>query len=698
LKHKAQEAAELAQVREAALTQLNSESVCEGDRAGNDTQPALVDREKRIVELSFSSEHPYAREYGLEILDHSPGAFDMTFLNSGSAPFMVAPKGNGLHDGAVQIGSVMKASARVDSDRKGRAKVKISRSPMGDAFLNDVEDDVAVNISFGYRASQPAVTKDKATGVATVRWMKTNPREITRVPLAADNTVGIGRGQAVGDETAGGTMSPDSCPTCKGKAADMAQCSTCKGSGKKATTQGREDAANSKTEVKTLTMTAEEQRATETARMDDIMALGVRFKNETLATRCALENKSVDETRALILTAFAADQAAKAIVETREEAGAKKDEGNIVIYSSLKSFTGSRQEAGLKAYRFAKWFLAGPLGHMEGSRAVESAKTYCKDQGISLVRSQTEGEETAGGILVPHEFTNDMIDLKEKYGVFRPNVRVVPMASETKSMPRRKSGLTAYVIGEGKGAAESKKGWDRVSLSAKKIGCLARYSSELAEDGLVSIGDDLASEMAYAFVHFEDVVGFTGDGSLDMMRVTGVVPALQALADTDTSPSNIEASGNTWDEFEIAEFLAAIGRLPEYAEQGSVKWYCSKVFWATVIQRIKFGLGGALVPDVEGPGKKSFLGYPVEVSQVLPRTAANGKVACFIGNLPLAAMLGDRRRATIATSEHVHFEDEEFLIRGTERFDINVHNVQGTPAETAAGIAGPLVSITAQDS
>lgn len=633
-------------------SQQRSEALPSGRKA--------VDRDKRVVEMSFLSEAPYARSYGVEILDHSPGSVDLAWLNSGRAPFMVAPNGDGSggHKGAIQIGSIVANSARVDADRKTRAQVKIQRSEMGDVFLNDYDDDIAINISSGYRQGKPAITR-MADGSATVRWMHVEPREITRVPLPADETVGMDRAS---DDKAGLT----------------------------------EDELNS-SEVKPLTL--EEQRAAEAAatraaelqRLDDITALGTRFKMEAVATRCALEGKSVDETRTALLAELNTKQEDAGTVtdDATRAAGKKKvDEPLITIHQSVQSFTGTRDEAARKAYRFAQWFVASALGTREGS-VVERAKLYCKDQGITIVRAQTEGEDSAGGFLVPHEFNNEMIDLREKNSVFRRNVRIVPMASDTRSQPRRKGGLTAYVIGEGKGATESKKNWDRVGLSAKKIGCLARYSSEIAEDAMVSIGDDLASEIAYAFGQFEDLVGFTGDGGVDHARIVGAITALQNLV---SAAGVVSATGNTWDEFELIDFLTVVGKLPEFAETSNVKWYCSKIFWATVMARVQLEANGNNRGDIANGGIKTFLGYPVEVSQNFPKTATNDKIMCLFGDLRLAAMMGDRRRTTIRTSEHVHFEEEEIAIAGSERFDINVHDIGDTTN------AGPLLGLKCKSS
>src|ERR1051326_4061608 len=154
-----------------------------------------VDRETRVVELSFLSEAPVARSYGVEILDHSPSSVDLDWLNSGNAPFMIAPfsSGSNPHDRSVQAGSVVAGSAKVGPDKKTRAVVRISRSPEGDAFLNDYDDNIAINISADYRQGKPQITRG-SDGVATVRWMHVEPRGITRVPFPADETVGIGRG------------------------------------------------------------------------------------------------------------------------------------------------------------------------------------------------------------------------------------------------------------------------------------------------------------------------------------------------------------------------------------------------------------------------------------------------------------------------------------------------------------------------
>ena len=98
--------------------------------------------------------------------------------------------------------------------------------------------------------------------------------------------------------------------------------------------------------------------------------------------------------------------------------------------------------------------------------------------------------------------------------------------------------------------------------------------------------------------------------------------------------------------------------------------------------------GGNRVADISGPAmEKSFLGYPVTVSQVMPKVSAINQICCLFGNLRLARAgrsphddHPDERHALNA------FEQDEVVIRGTERFDIVVHDVGNN-----AGTAGPIV-------
>jgi HK97 family phage major capsid protein len=57
------------------------------------------------------------------------------------------------------------------------------------------------------------------------------------------------------------------------------------------------------------------------------------------------------------------------------------------------------------------------------------------------------------------------------------------------------------------------------------------------------------------------------------------------------------------------------------------------------------------------------------------------------GDLSLAATMGERRGVTVKTTQDRYLEFDQIGIRGTERFDINVHDLGNS------NIAGPIVGL-----
>jgi HK97 family phage major capsid protein len=341
----------------------------------------------------------------------------------------------------------------------------------------------------------------------------------------------------------------------------------------------------------------------------------------------------------------------------------------------LSTIFPDKREAQAVAYRLGMFALAAMGG--------ERARKYCKDHGIAITKfqgdiqaaSHTEGINEDGGFLVPEEFEHAMVDLREQFGIFRSYARNSPMAGDTKSRPRRAQGLTAYFVGETEAAAESKMGWDRVNLTAKKLMVLTKFSSELGEDSIIDLGDTLAGEMAYAFAKKEDQCGFIGTGTSTYGGIVGITQRLLDVYTTSGGVGLILGAGNLFSELTLANFNSVAGALPEYAETNNVAWYCHKVFFETVMVRLMMAAGGVTMAEIATGARRQFMGYPVRVSQIMPKTDANGQVPVIFGDLGLSSDFGDRRSTTVAFSVHSEFDTDEIGARGTERFDISNHSV-----------------------
>lgn len=148
-----------------------------------------VEGEERTFELSFSSEEPYSRWFGMEILDHTDGCVDLDRINSIGCLLY-------NHNRDKVVGKVLKAWK--DQNRCS-AKVQFDDDEESDVIYKKVKSGTLKGVSVGYRVDtweEVMPGKKSADGRfigpcnIAKRWM---PYEISIVSVPADSTVGVGR-------------------------------------------------------------------------------------------------------------------------------------------------------------------------------------------------------------------------------------------------------------------------------------------------------------------------------------------------------------------------------------------------------------------------------------------------------------------------------------------------------------------------
>jgi HK97 family phage major capsid protein len=359
---------------------------------------------------------------------------------------------------------------------------------------------------------------------------------------------------------------------------------------------------------------------------------------------------------------------------------------------TLTSFTRERfgDDHEKRAYRFGRAIFAH-LGHALSQR-------WCHDHGIEI-RVHTEAVNWQGGVLVLDQFDNDLIRLVEEYGVFRRLARNVPMTSDVMVRDRRTGGLTAYAVGEDDAGTESTMSFDQITLVAKKWMVLATMSSELNEDAIISMADQLMTEIAYAFAKKEDDCGFLGDGTSTYHGITGVIKAFQNLTATFANIAGmVVGAGADLSEITLANLNDVVGKLPSYADGApGTSWFCHKFVYNTVLQRLAYAAGGNATGDIMSGTAPTFMGYPVTFVQSMTKVDAVSQIPIILGNLAMAADFGDRRGTTVSFSDVAYvnsksmFERDSIAVKATTRYDINVHDVGNQTATAADKQAGPLV-------
>lgn len=149
---------------------------------------AMEDENARRFVLSFSSETPYTRWFGPEILDHSEGAVDLSRLNEiGVLLFN--------HDTDQVCGRILRAWIE---ERRGMAEVEFDTDEAAEVIRQKVAAGTLKAVSVRYSVSRwetiepGATSKDGFTGPCDIarEWM---PLEVSIVSVPADATVGVGR-------------------------------------------------------------------------------------------------------------------------------------------------------------------------------------------------------------------------------------------------------------------------------------------------------------------------------------------------------------------------------------------------------------------------------------------------------------------------------------------------------------------------
>ena len=150
---------------------------------------ASEDEDSRKFVLSFSSEEPYERWYGVEILDHSEGAVDLTRLKEiGVVLFN--------HDRDVVLGKILRVWLE---ESRACAEIEFDTDDDSEKVYQKVKSGTLKGVSVGYQINCLEEVRANTTSAdgkfegpcfVANKWM---PYEISIVSVPADATVGVGR-------------------------------------------------------------------------------------------------------------------------------------------------------------------------------------------------------------------------------------------------------------------------------------------------------------------------------------------------------------------------------------------------------------------------------------------------------------------------------------------------------------------------
>lgn len=268
-----------------------------------------VDEETRTVRLSFSSEYPAERWFGIEILSHDPEDVNLSRLRNGAALLRE-------HFSDEQIGVIERAWL---DGRKGRAVVRFAKTPLAEKEFQMVVDEIRRKVSVGYQVTGIVDETENEDGVPVYRvaW---EPLEISIVSIPLDDTVGVGRKKSTGMSAAMGAA----------------------GNGK---TKGREsgmeltkDTAPAVEPVVDVDKVTNEAREAERKRVAELLDIGRQFPEmEELARQFIDNGGSVDEFRKAAFERLKSKGVVREAPRVSEPGLTEKDLANYSIFRALKA-------------------------------------------------------------------------------------------------------------------------------------------------------------------------------------------------------------------------------------------------------------------------------------------------------------------------------------------------------------------------
>lgn len=513
----------------------------------------------RTIELAISSEAPYERWFGIEILSHDASAVDLSRLADNAHPLLLN------HCTEDQIGVLF--NPLIGEDRVLRCKAKFSRSADAEEIFVDVQDGIRQLVSVGYFVDEivemapPPVSDDigdmtkwspvrtltgdqfqremrehhgdtfarhgqataRANGDEPTTFLVTRwtPFEASIVPIPADPTVGIGR-----------TTGVETLPTQSAKDQE----------------QQPKPAPIAAPRIVTEKKTMEQKSPAELEieRRDALQAIGQQYAKylgpNDLAD--AIRNgRSVDAFKDFIIER----------IQTKHT-----DTSQIHIGLTPKEIRRYSLGNAIRAATLSDWSQAG--FERECSEAV--AKIMGRSpEGFYIpseaFRDFNVGTATESGNLVPTDLRTDLfVDvLRHKLVLGQLGVRIISGLTSSVDMPRKSTASTIGTVTEIGSATESAPATAKVTLSPKRASAFVEVSKQAIIQSAIALESMIRDDLVMGAAVLIENLAINGNGTspqyTGLRNTTGIgtvvggsnglAPAWSHFVDLESACANANA-------------------------------------------------------------------------------------------------------------------------------------------------------------
>jgi len=428
-------------------------------RSGTFDRATSQDEERRIV-MSFVSEEPCERYFGLEVLCCDPGCIRTERLYK--MPLLKD------HDPAQQVGVVESVSFR---DGRGYATVRFSKNRLATELWQDVIDGIRDGTSIGYNIYKMQPEQfDGKDGYRVIDW---EPLEISLTALAMDPTVGINRQQS-GEKTI---------------------------------------------ETKILRRNFTMDMNKRNSEIRDILAMGKLHNRRDEAAEAINQGKTLDQFRSWLLDDLSKyDQP---VVENPDpEIGLTSREANQFSFlRAIRSeLTGDWGAAG-----FEREVIIATKQRARKMGRRDYLGLAIPPDILSYKRDLTVGTNSAGGYTVATNLlASSFIDiLHNAMQVVNLGATSLTGLVGDVAIPKNSTAATGYWVAEGGDITESAPAFAQVTLSPKTVGGLTDLTRRLILQSSIDVESFVRRHLATILALAIDLAAINGSGSSN--QPTGIL-------------------------------------------------------------------------------------------------------------------------------------------------------------------------------
>jgi HK97 family phage major capsid protein/HK97 family phage prohead protease len=430
------------------------------------------DDKSRRVRMSLSSEEPVERSFGMEVLEHTEEAIDLSRLASGHAPLLLD------HDMTKQIGVIETASLD-KAERRLRAVVRLGNSALAREIYDDIKDNIRSNVSIGYVVKNMEAKNDRSGTVSVNSWQ---PYEASIVSVPADAGVGVNRSAEIIETT------PETIIVKK----DIKMTEV------------------NKDEIRLEAAEAAKREFQKNAQ--EITALAVKHNKRDLADKAIASGMSVDQFRSVLLEALpvgvALEQSAGSVDMSKKE---------VRDYSFMKAVRGLVNGSGLNGLELE---VSDEIARKNGK---EARGFYAPDAFWAGKRDLIAGTDADGGYLVGTDHRGDQfIEALRSRLVFSDlGTRFLSGLKGDVAIPKMTAAATAAFVAENNAVAEQNQTFGQLTLSPKSLGAFTDMSRLLMIQSDPSVEAIIRDDLLNAIAQKIEQVAIQGGGSNEPTGILG---------------------------------------------------------------------------------------------------------------------------------------------------------------------------------